>query len=138
MVEINGNKGTVMSADDILLAGLSLAFTQKRINNVNGDPKLSKTNIQRFKDHFGARPHVVSQIWQDLLATAPPIPEERDPNLELSIKYVLESLNFLYRCKRESEREAVFDKSPKDSSQILLVSLFGKDPSINEDQDCFS
>ena len=93
------------------MAGLDLVFTQQRINRVKGDPALSKTNEQRFKDHYGASHFVAANIWEDLQRTN--IPEARVSSKTLSIDYFLEALNFLYRYKRESERESTFDKSPK-------------------------
>jgi len=93
----------------VLKAGLDLVYTEKKTHKVKGDPLTSHTNIQRFKDHCGANPAVVSQIWEDLQTTT--VPEARIKVLDFS--YFLEALNFLCRCHRESEREAQFDKSPK-------------------------
>lgn len=84
-------------------------YSEERIIRVHGDPGESKTNVQRFKDHYGANPVVVATIWEDLQTTN--IPRARITVLKFEA--FLEALNFLYRYKRESEREAQFDKSPK-------------------------
>ena len=84
-------------------------FSDKRILRVKGDPYTSQTNVQRFKDHYGANPVVVAHIWGDLQTTS--IPKARITVLNFDM--FLMALNFLYRYHRESEREAQFDKSPK-------------------------
>lgn len=68
-----------------------------------------KTNAQRFKDHCGANPVVVAAVWEDLQTTT--VPRARIKVLKLDA--FLESMNFPHRHKRECEREAQFDKSPK-------------------------
>ena len=94
---------------EVLELGLKLVFTEGRINRVQGDPYTSNTNWQRFKDHYGASHIVVAKIWEDLQTTN--IPEARIKVLKFN--YFLEALNFNYRYKRECEREAQFDTSPK-------------------------
>jgi len=94
---------------EVLREGLALLCTDRRINRVKGDPNTSNANIQRFKDHYGANPVVIAQIWHDLQTTE--IPEARIKVLNFSA--FLEALNLLYRCHRETEREARFDKSRK-------------------------
>lgn len=98
--------------DYVLRTGLELMFTENRIHNVKGDPWRSKTNVQRFKDHYGAKHVVAAQLWLDL-HTTDHVPEDLDHPASLSLPYFLEALHFLYRYKRESEWEAVFDKSTK-------------------------
>jgi len=99
----------VKTPTEMLKAGLELLCSDGRINRVQGDPHTSKTNIQRFKDHCGANHIVVAKIWEDLQTTA--IPEARIRVLKIDA--FLESLNFNYRCHRETERESRFDKSRK-------------------------
>ena len=99
----------IYTSREVLLKGLELVYSEERIIRVHGDPGESKTNVQRFKDHYGANPVVVATIWEDLQTTN--IPRARITVLKFEA--FLEALNFLYRYKRESEREAQFDKSPK-------------------------
>ena len=60
---------SVLSAKEVLKRGLELLFKEGRIHRVTGDPYTSATNIQRFKNHFGANPAVVALIWADLQTT---------------------------------------------------------------------
>lgn len=102
----------MLTANEILNVGLEMMRSTERIHNTKGDPWTSKTNQQRFKDHFGANHIVASCVWEDL-ETTNFIPEGLEPPRKPCIKSLLKSLNFVYRCKRKSEREAAFDKSPK-------------------------
>ena len=90
----------LLGSRDILVIGLRLLYTEKRINNVEGDPITSKTNQQQFKDHYGAQPHVISHLWHDLLKTRN-TPDGHDGNAKLDVVEFLESLHFLYRYRRE-------------------------------------
>ena len=105
------------SAHDMLMTGLRIMYTEKRINNVNGNPHESKTNNQRFKDHYGASCYVMADIWRDMqIFSFDLLPCPENPIIhpkKLAIEYFLEAAHFLYRYKRECEREALFDKSPK-------------------------
>jgi hypothetical protein len=58
-----------LTANDILIAGLKLLFTHKRINRVDGEVLHSSTNTQRFKVHYGINQFVVAELWKDLHAT---------------------------------------------------------------------
>lgn len=102
-------KLVIHTSRDVLLTGLKLVYSEARIYRVKDDPGESKTNAQRFKDHFGASHIVVALIWKDLQTTS----LRRARIKVLKFDAFLEALNFLYRYKRESEREAQFDKSPK-------------------------
>ena len=52
----------ILTADEILQKGLLLVgFSIRRQQNVQ-----RKTNIARFKAHFGSDPVVYAQIWEDL------------------------------------------------------------------------
>lgn len=111
----------VLTANEVLKVGLELVHANERIHNVKGDPWTSKTNQQRFKDHHGASHTVVSCIWEDLQTanfTPPDVPQHT-----ACIKSLLESLSFLCRYKRETEREAVFDKSRKTLRKWCLCYL---------------
>lgn len=97
------------TATEVLKAGLDLIFSAAKIARVKGDPHTSKTNIQRFKDHCGANPAIISLIWSELQTTSHSAARIK----VLKFDHFLESLNFLYRYHREAEREGQFDKSPK-------------------------
>lgn len=99
----------LLSSREVLMHGVQLVYSQARIYRVRGDPSASKTNMQRFKDHFGANSVVVAKLWEELQTTNLP----RARVMVLKFDAFLEALNFVYRYKRESEREAQFDKSPK-------------------------
>jgi len=134
--------GAALGPNEILRCGLELMCSEKKILRVDGDPWTSKTNVQRFKDHCGASHCVAAHIWKDLHAVNQ-VPEGHSPNAKLSIHWCLEALRFLCRCKRESEREAAFDKSRKTlrkwcwchlkriqalkSEKIVVPDDFGKD-----------
>ena len=100
---------SVLSAKEVLKRGLELLFKEGRIHRVTGDPYTSATNIQRFKNHFGANPAVVALIWADLQTTV--IAKARITVFKFDM--FLMALHFLYRYHRESEREAQYDRSPK-------------------------
>jgi len=106
----NNNNNEILTPDEILMRGLRLMFTEQRINNVNGDPRVSVRNMQRFKDHCGAKPLVAAKLWEDLIAAD--LAEDEQPS-RLSVDGLLEALHFLCRHRTESEREATFDKSTK-------------------------
>jgi len=115
----NSNNNEVLnrlSSREVLMAGLELIFTQRRIFRVmSDDPWSSRTNLVQFKLHYGANPVVVAKIWEDLQTTTVEAARINNPHM-LSMNAFnafLESLNFLYRYRRECEREGTFDKSPK-------------------------
>lgn len=112
-VAANNDDGLALINDgEMLREGLQLLCSDDRINRVNGDPWTSKRNIQRFKDHFGTNHWVIAQVWNDLCNTDH-IPQGHAKDQKLSLTKFLQTLHFLCRCQRESEREATFDTSPK-------------------------
>ena len=84
---------------EILQAGLLLVYTEQRILRVQGDPYTSKTNLQQFKDHYGANPIVVAIIWDELQTTT--IAEARIKVLKLDS--FLEALNFLIIWEKQKK-----------------------------------
>ena len=95
----------VYTANEIMKTGLLLVhYTRRRIKRAK-----RSTNINRFKDHFGARPHVVAQIWEDLQLTD--IADAKITGKEVNLEYFLMSLQTLKCYPKEWEREAMFDIS---------------------------
>jgi len=101
---------TLLTPAEALLQGLQLVYTERKICRVEGDPSVSQTNIQRFKDHCGANPVVIAKSWEDLQTTTI---DEASRLRVLKFDAFLEALNWLYQCHRESESEARFDKAKK-------------------------
>ena len=97
---------TLYTSREMLMIGLELVYTRKRIHNVKGDAGSSKTNVQRFKNHYRGNPVVVAKIWEDLQVTT----IQRARIRVLKVVSFFEALNFLYWYKCECEREAVFDR----------------------------
>jgi hypothetical protein len=55
----------ILTADEILKHGLCfIGYTSKRIKKAK-----RRTNLGRFKGHFGSSPRVIAQIWEDLQRT---------------------------------------------------------------------
>ena len=91
------------------MTGLKLVYSQERIFRVWGNAVTSKTNVQRFKDHYGVNPVIAAQVWRDLQTTT----INRARLRVLKLDNFLETLHFLFWYKREVEREATFDSSRK-------------------------
>jgi len=70
-----------------------------------------RSNITRFKKHYGCNPSVAARIFEDLQVTD--LPEARIGKTKVSCSYFLQSLNFLYVYEIEERREPIFDRSPK-------------------------
>lgn len=98
--------GNVFTADEILWKGLLLVnYSWKRIRRAK-----KKRNIHRFKGHFGSKPIVVAQIWEDLLRT-----EVRGARLhpeDANLDRFLMAMHHLKRYPTELEREPIFDIDP--------------------------
>ena len=73
----------VYTADEVLRAGLVvLKYTSKGIKRAK-----RKTNIERFKHHFGCPPLVAALIWEDLQTTA--VPEAYLPPPKAKLQHFL-------------------------------------------------
>lgn len=89
----------VHSSAQMLMIGLHLVHTSKRIFRVQGDAVTSNTNVQRFKDHCGTNPAVIALTWTESQTT-----ELERARIRVSkVVSFLEALNFLCRHKRECE-----------------------------------
>jgi hypothetical protein len=95
----------ILTADEILKHGLHfIGYTSKRIKKAK-----RRTNLGRFKGHFGSSPRVIAQIWEDLQRTN--IPEAFVPVEKQNFNHFLMSMHHLKRYPTELEREAIFDIS---------------------------
>jgi hypothetical protein len=93
----------ILTPDEILQKGLHLVgFDDRRQQNVS-----RKTNLSRFKVHFGSLPVVYAQIWEDLQTTD--VPEARiDTKKDLNVDNFLAAVNFLKSYRTEVERSGTF------------------------------
>lgn len=108
-----GDNIFVLTAAEILLLGLKqVNFTDERVNRVQGNPSTSKTNIDRFKGHFGCNHVVVAALWEDLQVTDLPQAKWKVKDAD-NIMHLFEALHFLKSYKTELNRESTFDFSPK-------------------------
>ena len=57
----------IFTADEMLKKGLTLVgYTDKKLDRA----KKQQTNVDRFRSEYGADPHVLAQIWEDLQTTS--------------------------------------------------------------------
>jgi hypothetical protein len=95
----------VYTANKILKIGLLLVgFRRRRIRRAK-----KKTNVERFRGHFGSNPNVCAQIFEDLQTTN--VEEARVPPVSRNVQYFLMAMHHLKRYPTEVEREAIFDIS---------------------------
>ena len=92
----------ILTADEILQKGLLLVgFSIRRQQNVQ-----RKTNIARFKAHFGSDPVVYAHIWVEDLHLS----ENEDllVSEKASADSFLQGMHFLKCYPKENEREGTF------------------------------
>jgi hypothetical protein len=95
----------IYTASEILKIGLHLAgYKRRRIRRAK-----KKTNLDRFRGHFGSNPNVLAEILEDLQTTE--VEEAQVPAEELNIDHFLMAMHHLKRYPTEIEREAMFDIS---------------------------
>jgi len=103
----------VYTADQITVLGLRLVnFTVKRIKKSK-----RKTNVDRFKAHFGCTPVVAALIWEDLQTTE----VEKaflSPDVA-NLDHFLMAMHHLRKYPKEYEREAIFDISRAQGRNIV-------------------
>ena len=97
----------VYTAAQILYRGLRLVhYKRRRIRRAG-----RKRNIERFKGHFGAKPHVLAQIWEDLQITD--VEEARLLPVDAKLDKFLMAFHMLRKYPTELEREPIFDIDPQ-------------------------
>jgi hypothetical protein len=93
----------VYTANEIMKQGLLLVnYTRRRIKRAK-----MKRNIERFKGHFGSKPSVIAQIWEDLQTVQ--VGEARVLPEDLHMNFFLMAMHHLKRYPTELEREPLFD-----------------------------
>lgn len=92
----------ILTADEVLQQGLMLSgFQLHRILNVT-----RRTNVERFKSHYGSDPVVYAQIWEDLQFTT--IPEARIDTSKVFSSHFMMALCFLKCYPKEAELAGSF------------------------------
>jgi hypothetical protein len=95
----------IYTANDIMKIGLlHVGFNRSRLRRAK-----KKTNIDRFRGHFGSNPNVIAEILEDLQTTE--VEEAHAPSEELNIHHFLMAMHHLKRYPTECEREAIFNIS---------------------------
>ena len=101
----------IYTPDEIMKIGLRFAgYKKRRIRRAK-----EKTNIERFRGHFGSDPHIYAAIWEDLQTTnveeARVGPQDFVRDAIKNVRYFLMAMHHLKRYPTELEREAMFDIS---------------------------
>ena len=92
----------ILTADEMLHQGLRhVGFELHRILNVS-----RRTNVDRFKSHYGSDPVVYAQIWEDLQFTT--IPEARIDTRAVHSSHFLMTMYFLKCYPNEAQLAASF------------------------------
>jgi hypothetical protein len=94
----------VMTVDEMTNLGLSIFFTEERIQRATEDAKISW-----FVNYYGSSPTVCTIIWEDLQTTM--IPEARIDDNKLNAKHYLMAMNHLKRYPTEIDRMGPWDVS---------------------------
>lgn len=99
----------IFTSSEMLRIGLLLLrFTEAQVDNW----KL-ETSKEKFRNHFGANPHVIARIWEDLQTT-----DIQEARLGVGTKFrsvdnFLIALHFLKRYNTEAERESRWQRSDR-------------------------
>ena len=97
----------IYTADDILEYGLEIVgFAIHRQEQV-----CRKTQLERFASHYGSKPVVYSEMWEDFQTT--PIEAARIQRKDLNLDYFLMALTFLKCYPTESQLAGTFKVSEK-------------------------
>ena len=97
----------VVSDDQMLWKGLrSVRCKRRRIRRAG-----KKRNVERFEGHFGCKPAILCQVFEDLQRTA--VAEDRVPPDSARLEKFLMAMHAPKRCPTEVEREPMFDIDPQ-------------------------
>lgn len=95
----------ILTDDEMLREGLfALGWNQTQL-----DRSKDKGNKEKFRAHFGANPHVIAQLWEDLVTTN--VPKARVDPKKNPIKQFFVALHFLKRYQTEIERNSTWKVS---------------------------
>lgn len=104
----------IFSPDEMLVAGL----TGLGWNDSNMTARLTvTTKKERFRGHFGADPHVIAQIWEDLQTTTHD--EARIDPTRRNLQHLFWTLHFLKRYPKSIEAETMWKVS--ENTYVLKV-----------------
>jgi hypothetical protein len=98
----------IVTASEILLFGLKLFYTERRIKNT----KLRSTNVIRFRKKFGISPITASFIYEDMQKTTIDEARIENPN-EKTLTFFLAAIFMLKKYPKEGDLESTFDYSPR-------------------------
>jgi hypothetical protein len=91
----------IKTPSEILILGLELlGFTEKKIKRKSKNKRKKQQKI--FTGNFGAGPHVVAQIWEDLQKTE--INDAYLPPNERSFQHLLYVFHFMKAYPTEDQR----------------------------------
>jgi hypothetical protein len=95
----------ILTEDEMLLAGLKVwHYTEDMLKK--GGKKLNNT---RFRTEYGADPHVIAQIWEDLQTTN--IVEAKLPPNRRNLQHFLMAVHFLKRYPTQYQLGNLFHVS---------------------------
>jgi len=96
----------ILTPNEMLVAGLNLLGW----DDSNMTSRLTdKTKKERFRGHFGANPHVLAQIWEDLQITT--LEEARVEPSKRSLPHFFWAFHFLKRYPKSIEAETMWKVS---------------------------
>jgi hypothetical protein len=103
----------VCTENEIMKIGLRLVgFSRRRLRRAK-----KKTNLDRFRGHFGSNPKVIAETLEDLQTTE--VEEAHVPSEELNINHFLMAMHHLKGHPTEMEREPIFDFSVARQGALL-------------------
>lgn len=95
----------ILTEDEMLTEGLNaLGWDEEKLKR-----NQTKTLNEKFRAHFGANPHVVAQLWEDLITTDNA--KARVDPVKNPIKQFFVALHFLKRYQTEIERNTTWKMS---------------------------
>jgi hypothetical protein len=113
----------IKTADQILIIGLQLmGFDEKQINRKSKNKVQKQKNL--FNSNFGAGPHVVAQIWEDLQRTE--INDAFLPPKERNFSHFLYTFHFMKAYPTEAQRVGKWhecDRVQRDKGWSILVKI---------------
>jgi DDE superfamily endonuclease len=102
----------ILTDDEVLTRGLHLVGFGDRQARAN-----KETNLERFTAHFGSKPQVCAQIWEDLQTTN--IEAARVSGnakaLDKAFDYFMAALHFLTTYPTEKQRSGIFKRCERTS-----------------------